>query len=136
MPRRSFEDIATEKQEQRVIERPGIEKKQPAITHKLKGTTKKIAPSTPQNFEYSKYSTIAAAYARGFMPKRHAELYIEILLALGDGVTEGEINMGQILDKINMNRKSAANILGHLENFGFLTHERRPRGTYVKILRE
>lgn len=135
MPRRSFEEIATEKQEQRVIERPEIEKKQQDTKPNMRGRPKKRSPSTPKNFEYSQYSTIAAAYARGDMPKRHAALYRGIRKALGDGATEGEINMGQILDKIDMNRKSAANIIGHLENFGFIYHERRPRGTYIKILK-
>ena len=144
MPRRSFEDIAQEKQEQRVIERPEIEQSQQNqnengeaqdLTPNLRGRPKKIAPSLPQKFEYTKYSTIAAAYARGEMPKRHATLYRSIRKSLGNGVTEGEVNMGHILDKIDMNRKSAANIIGHLENFGFLLHERRPRGTYIKILK-
>ena len=135
MPRRSFEDIATEKQEQRVMERPEIEGQEIAEIALKRGRPKKFPPSTPQNFEYSKYSTIAAAYARGDMPKRHSALYRGIRRALGERVREGEVNMGEILEKIDMNRKSAANIIRHLENFGFIAHERRPRGTYVKILK-
>ena len=109
MPRRNFSAIAAEKQEQRVLERPEIERA--SLPVKEKQVNPSVPPSSPTGKEYSKYSTIAAAYAQGRMPKRHAALYKGILEALGPGVKEGE------------------------ENFGFIRHERRPRGTYVEILK-
>lgn len=134
MPRRDFSAIAAEKQEQRVIERPKIEQTT-LLPVKEKQVKTSVPPSSSTGKEYSKYSTIAAAYAQGRMPKRHAALYNGICKALGPDVKEGEINMGLILEEIDMNRKSAANIIGHLENFGFIHHERRPRGTYIEILK-
>ena len=128
--------IATDVQERRVKERPEVEKVSAEVEVRRQKQTKEPLPSTvPSSVEYSESSTIAATYARGSMPKRHRDLYGGIVEALGPGVSEGEIILGQVLDKIGMGRRSAANILKHLENFGYLRHERQHVSTYIWLLK-
>ena len=132
MPKRDFSEIAKEKQAQRVEERPSVEQINTPPSSRVVMSVPPSSPTTRQS--YGQYSTIVTKYAKGEMPRRHADLYQEICRALG-GKQAGEVNMGTLLENIEMNRASAAQILGHLENFGFLRHERRPRGTFIEILK-
>ena len=83
--------------------------------------------------EYSARSPVAKAYRSGTIPLDHARLLSAIKEVLGSGVSEGSIQLKEVLDKTGYIRHSALNMLRHMEAFGVLHSEPCYKKTYVKI---
>ncbi len=84
--------------------------------------------------KYSLHSPVAQAYRAGSMPTDHQRLLDGIKSILGEGVTEGEIHLEDVLQVTGYYRASALKMLRHMQNFGLLETEPRYRATWVKIL--
>ena len=83
--------------------------------------------------EYSARSPVAKAYRSGSIPLDHARLLKAIKDALGNGVSEGYIQLKDVLEMTGYIRHSALNMLKHMEAFGVLHSEPSYKKTYVRI---
>lgn len=99
-------------------------------------TTRPMEPTPKSAGEYSSRSPIAKAYRAGQMPVDHRRLLDAIKGLLGEGVTEGNIQLEEALKATGYYRASALKMLHHMQNFGILETKRGYRETWVKILKD
>ena len=98
--------------------------------------TQPLTPTPQSAGEYSSRSPIAKAYRAGQMPVDHRRLLDAIKELLGEGVTEGNIQLEEALKATGYYRASALKMLHHMQNFGILETKRGYRETWVKILKD
>ena len=108
------------------------------LTHSYRQEEASVKEGTT-DAEYTENSSIKWAYNRGEMPKRHRDLYEALKLTLkeqiDDSATAGDIQLENALKKAKMKRYSAAQIMKHLQHFGYIQYEGKYRRTWVKILK-
>ena len=81
------------------------------------------------------HSPVRKAYEAGQMPIDHQKLLAALKHELGEGVTEGEIQLEKVLQATGYMRASALKMLRHMQNFGVLETEPRYRCTWVKLIK-
>lgn len=86
--------------------------------------------------EYSARSPVLRAYQAGLMPPDHRRLLDAVKQLLGEGVTEGNIQLEDALKITGYFRASALKMLQHMQNFGVLKTRRGYRETWVEILKD
>ena len=111
-------------------------------TQPMPTTKNKVILNCPE--DYSPSSQIAKAYNAGYFPSfTHQKLFHALLNELNNK-TEGNIDFNQVLEKTQMHRSSALQIIRHMSNFGIIevsfnsSHvvgEPRKSWVFMKILK-